>query len=85
MFRQFTDWVVSLLGNSRELSDHRTRLKQLEERVRDLEEGIRMMLQQLQHDRALEAAEREKLLLKIEALAAKASPQPGRRRRKKRE
>ena len=85
MFRQFTDWVVSLLGNSRELSDHRTRLKQLEERVRDLEEGIRVMLRQLQHDRALGAAEREKLLLNVEALAAKASPQPGRRRRKKRE
>ena len=85
MFRQFTDWVVSLLGNSRELSDHRVRLKQLEERVRDLEEGIRVMLRQLQHDRALESAEREKLLLKVEALTAKALPQPGRRRRKKRE
>lgn len=83
MFRQFTDWVVSLLGNSRELSDHRVRLKQLEERVRDLEEGMRMMLQQLQHDRALEASEREKLLLKVEALADKATPQPGRKRRKK--
>ena len=83
MFRQFTDWVVSLLGNSRELSDHRVRLKQLEERVRDLEEGMRMMLQQLQHDRALQAAEREKFLLRVEALAAKALPQPDRRRRKK--
>ena len=85
MFRQLTEWAVSLIANSRELSDHRLRLKHLEERVRDLEEGMRLMLQQLQHDRVLEAAEREKLFLKIEALAAKALPQAGRRRRKKHE
>ena len=83
MFREFTDWVVSLLGNSRELADHRTRLKNLEERVRDLEEGLRSMSQQLQHDRALATAEWERLFLKIEALAAKALPPPSGRRRKK--
>ena len=83
MFRQFTDWVVSLLGNSRELSDHRVRLKHLEERVRDLEEGLRMMSQQLRHEREVDATARENLLLKIEGVVAKAQLPLPRERRKK--
>ena len=83
MFGKVTTWALSILNTSRELAEHRTRLRELDQRVRDLEEGFRMLSQELRHFREIDAAEREKLFLKVEALAAKALPQTGRRRRKK--
>ena len=83
MFRKLTDWALSLLDSSREMSEHRVRLKHLEERVRDLEEGMRVMSQQFQHGRELDVGEREKLLLKIEGIVAKGQLPPPKRRRGK--
>jgi hypothetical protein len=83
MFRAFADWALSLLNTSRKLSETRAALRHLEERVRDPEEGMRVLSQQLRHFRELDASEREKLVLKIEGIFAKGQlPLKGKRKAK---
>ena len=83
MLRAFTNWALSLLNISSRLSKTRDELSRVEERVRDLEEGMRIFSQELRHLRELNAAEREKLLLKIEGIVTRVQPSlPGKQRRK---
>ena len=83
MLRAFTNWALSLLNISSRLSKTHDALSHVEERVRDLEEGMRVFSQELRHQRELDAAEREKLLLKIECLAMKGQPALPKMRRRK--
>lgn len=71
MLRAFTNCALSLLNVSSRLSKTHDALTRVEERVRDLEEGMRIFSQELRHIREQEASEREKLLLKIDGIMAK--------------
>jgi acyl-CoA reductase-like NAD-dependent aldehyde dehydrogenase len=51
---------------SRELEENHVGLRRLEARVRDIEEALKLLAQEQRHARELEAAERQKLLLRLE-------------------
>jgi hypothetical protein len=61
---------------SRELQEHRDTIRQLDERVRDTEESIKLFAQELRHSREMESSEREKLLLQLERELAKLKELP---------
>ena len=84
MWRTIADWVLAFFGMARELEEHRTNLREIEERVRNLEEAIKLLAQEQRHARELEMAEREKLLLKLERELTR-QPRPPRPRGRKRE
>ncbi len=66
MWKTLADWVLAFFGMARELEEHRTTIRRLEERTRNLEEALRLVAQEQRHSRELESAEREKQLLKLE-------------------
>ncbi len=51
---------------ARELEENRTSIRRLEERLRDMEEAIKLLAQELRHARDLESSEREKMLLRLQ-------------------
>ena len=67
---------------SRELQEHRGTIRQLEERLRNTEEAIRLLAQEQRHARELESSEREKLLLRVQQETAKLKELPAPRSRK---
>jgi predicted nucleic acid-binding Zn-ribbon protein len=83
MFRRLVEWTLSLINVSQELDRHRVAIRDLNARNRDLEEAFKLLSQELRHQRELAAAEREKLLLKIEGIVAKGQPALPKRRRGK--
>ena len=83
MLRALIDWALSLLSTSREIAEIRSAVRRLDDRVRDLEEGMRIFSQELRHLRELDASEREKLLLKIEGIVARGQPALRKKRRGK--
>jgi cell division protein FtsB len=78
MWRTLADWLLAVLNMTRELEENRAGLRRLEARVRDIEEALKLLAQEQRHDRELEAAEREKLLLRLahELAKPKALPAP---------
>lgn len=66
MWKTLSDWLFALFNMSRELHEHRETIRQLEARVRDAEEAIKLLAQEQRHARELEFAEREKLLLRLQ-------------------
>lgn len=76
MWKSLADWMLAMVNMSRELAEHRGAIRQLEERLRNVEEAVRLLAAEQRHARELEAAEREKLLLRIEAALTKAKELP---------
>ena len=76
MWKTLSDWLFALFNMSRELQEHRDTIRQLDERVRDTEESIKLFAQELRHSREMESAEREKLLLQLERELAKLKDLP---------
>ena len=68
---------------ARELQEHRTALRQQDERIRDLEGAITLLAQEQRHAREMEASEREKLLLRLQAELKKQRALPSTRRKKR--
>jgi len=71
MWKTFSEWLLALLNMTRELQENRARVRRLEERLRDMEEAIKLLAQEQRHTRELEAVEREKLLLRFQQEAIK--------------
>lgn len=65
MWKLLTNWLLSMVNMARELQEHRASIRQVEARVRDLEEAIKLLAQEQRHARQLDSAEREKLLLLV--------------------
>ena len=83
MWRSIADWALAFLGMARELQEHRATIRELEQRVRDLEEAIKLVTQEQRHSRELGSVEREKLVLRIEnALKSSERTLPAPRRKK---
>ena len=83
MFRRLFGWTLSLINVSHELDRHRDAIRDLAARVRDLEEAFKLLSLEFRHQRELDAAEREKLVLKIEGIMAKVQPALAKKRRRK--
>lgn len=82
MWKTLSDWLFALLNMSRELQEHRGTIRQLEERLRNTEEAIKLLAQEQRHGREMEAAEREKLVLRVQQEASKLKALPAPRGRK---
>jgi hypothetical protein len=83
MWKTLSEWLLAFLNMARELQEHRTSIRRLEERLRDMEEAIKLIAQEQRHGRELELAEREKLLLKLERVLTKPRGLPSPRRKKR--
>jgi hypothetical protein len=64
------------------LQEHRTTIRRLEARLRDMEEAMKLLAVEQRHARELETAEREKLLLRIKAAVARPKELPAPRRKR---
>ncbi|HAB18614.1 MAG TPA: hypothetical protein PLX89_17460 [Verrucomicrobiota bacterium] len=62
MWKTLADWLHAFLNMTRELQEHRVCLRQLEGRIRDTEESVKLLALELRHSREVDAAAREKLL-----------------------
>ncbi len=82
MWKTIADWVLAFFGMARELEEHRTTIRRLEDRIRNLEEALKLLAQEQRHTRELESSEREKLLLRLEREVAKLKELPKPRSRK---
>ncbi|MBI3416329.1 MAG: hypothetical protein HY043_13625 [Verrucomicrobia bacterium] len=69
---------------SRELQEHRETIRHLEGRTRNIEEAIKLLAQEQRHNRELESAEREKLMLRLQQEVAKLKELPPLRSKKHR-
>ncbi|MEY2409122.1 MAG: hypothetical protein QOF48_1792 [Verrucomicrobiota bacterium] len=66
MWKSLADWLLTFLNMARELQEHRTTIRRLEERLRDTEEALKLIAQEVRHARELDSVQREKLLLQLE-------------------
>jgi len=82
MWKTLSDWLFALFNMSRELQEHRDTIRQLEERVRNTEEAIKLLAQEQRHSREMDSSEREKLLLRLQNEVAKLKELPPPRGRK---
>lgn len=83
MLQTLAKWFVSFVSMAREIQENRDALRHLQTRVRDLEEMLKLSVQEARHAREMEKVEREKLLLQLErAVSAKALPEAQKRQRK---
>ena len=82
MWKTLSEWLLAFFNMARELQEHRTALRQQEERLRDLEEAIKLLAQEQRHAREMEAGEREKLLLRLQTQLRKQKALPSTRRKK---
>ena len=76
MWKTLSDWLFAVFNMSRELQEHRGTIRQLEERIRNIEEAIKVLAQEQRHSREIESAEREKLLLRLQSEVAKLKELP---------
>lgn len=81
MWKTIADWAAAFFGMARELQEHRASIRRLEERVRDLEEMLRLLSQEFKHGRELESSEREKIMLRLEAEFSKRRLQNSKKRK----
>ena len=82
MWKTLSDWLFAVFNMSRELQEHRGTIRQLEKRVGDMEEALKLLAQEQRHTRELESSEREKLLLRLQQEVAKLKELPPPRGRK---
>lgn len=82
MWKTLSDWLFALFNMSRELQEHRETIRQLEERLRNTEESIKLLAQEQRHGREIDAAQREKLVLQLERELTKQKMLPPRKKRK---
>jgi hypothetical protein len=83
MWKTIADWLLAFFGMARELEEHRTRIRRLEDRLRDHEEALKLVAQEVRHTRALEAAEREKQMLRLERELARLKESPTNKRKRR--
>ena len=82
MWKTLSDWLLAFLNMARELEENRTSLRQIETRLRDMEEAIKLLALEQRHGRELESVEREKLLLRLQQELARLKEPPPSRSRK---
>ena len=82
MWKVLSEWLLAFLNMARELQEHRTNLRELEQRTRDLEEAIKLLAQEQRHSRDIAQAEREKLMLLLQPgqQGARRLPRPRKRK-----
>ena len=78
------EWLLALLNMARELEENRKSIRQIEARLRDMEEAVKILAMEQRHTREMESAEREKLLLRLqqELTRLKELPRPRSRKNK---
>ena len=76
MWKTLADWLFAVLNMTRELQENRVTIRRLEDRLRDVEEALKLLALEQRHARELEATEREKLLLRLESAMAKPKKLP---------
>ena len=84
MWKTLSEWLFAFFNMSRELQEHRDTIRQLEQRLRDAEEAIKLLAQEQRHSREMDSSEREKQLLRLQNEVAKLKALPSLRTRKKR-
>lgn len=82
MWKTLSDWLFAFFNMSRELQEHRDTIRQLQERLRNAEEAIRLLAQEHRHSRELDSSEREKLLLRLQQEVIKLKELPAGRKKK---
>ena len=82
MWKTVVGWVTAFLGMARELEEHRLAIQQLEERIRDNDETLELLAQEMRHMREIEVLERDKQLLKVEREINRLIEVPRAKRRK---
>jgi hypothetical protein len=80
MWKSIAEWFLAFLNMARELQEHRATIRRLEERVRDLEEALKLLAVEQRHAREIAGVERDKLLLQIERELARNKALPATRR-----
>ena len=79
MWKTLADWLFAVLNMTRELQENRVTIRRLEDRLRDVEEALKLLALEQRHARELEATEREKLLLRLESAMPKPKELPASR------
>lgn len=82
MWKTLSDWLFAFFNMSRELQEHRDNIRQLEDRLRNSEEAIKLLAQEQRHSREIDSSEREKLLLRLQNEVTKLKGLPALRRKK---
>jgi len=82
MWKTLSDWLLAFLNMARETEENRASIRQIEARLRDMEETIKLLAQEQRHVRELESVEREKLLLRLQQELARLKELPSTRSRK---
>ena len=83
MWKALIDGSLAFFSLVQRMEAHRVAIRELEQRVRDLEEAMKLSAQSQRHAGEIAAVEREKLLLRLEASLAKhPAALPARRRKK---
>jgi hypothetical protein len=83
MWKTLAEWLLAFFGMARELEEHRARIRRLEDRLRGHEEALKLVAQELRHTRELEAAEREKQMLRLEREVSRLRALPVNKRKKR--
>jgi hypothetical protein len=83
MWKTISGWIMAFFGMAKELEEHRISIRQLEDRLRDHEEALKLVAQELRFVRELEASEREKQLFKLEREIARLKELPRLKGKKK--
>ena len=83
MWKALIDGLLAVLTLVRRTEENRLGICELEHRMRDLEEAMKLVVQEQRHAAEIAASEREKLLLRLDAVLAKnAAALPAKKRRK---
>ena len=51
MWKTLSDWLLAFLNMARELEENRAGIRQIETRLRDLEEAVKLLAQEHRHGR----------------------------------
>jgi hypothetical protein len=76
MWKALAEWLLTLLNMTRELEENRTSIRELEKRMRDIEEALKLLALELRHTREMDSVEREKSILQLERDLAKLKELP---------
>jgi predicted nucleic acid-binding Zn-ribbon protein len=69
---------------ARELEDHRSSIRRIETRLRDMEEAMKLIAQELRHNGEMDVLERDRLLAKLETELATFKTLPSAKPKKRR-
>ena len=84
MWKMLSEWLLAGLNMARELDENRKSIRQIEAKLRDLEETIKLLAMEQRHARDMESSEREKLLLRLQQELTKFKALPQARTKKAR-